>query len=157
MTLYRRLTLEELSLLEKEFIEFLVVQGIEAAEWEKLKVHHSQEAEQLIDNFSDMVLDTTLSKIKFLEFISPTKIHIYQCLPEQLVLVAIEANENAPVDFTDEEKRFLYIQSILPELNIYTSSKKYHPTRSLELFKLTQLGSLITDDQLFKKVAVLLS
>lgn len=156
MNIYRRLTIEELSLLEKEFIEFLIVQGIEASDWEKLKTNHTSEANQLIDNFSDMVLDTTLRKVKFLEFISPKKIHVYQCLPEQLVLVAIEAPENSSIDFTDIEKRRTYMENVPEGLKIYTTSKTYHPTRELELFKLTQLGCLISDDKLFKSISMML-
>lgn len=34
---YRRLTAEELSGLEKEFVHYLIINGIDAQEWEKLK------------------------------------------------------------------------------------------------------------------------
>jgi hypothetical protein len=156
MNIYRRLTIEELSLLEKEFIEFLIVQGIDASDWEKLKSNHLSEANQLVDNFSDMVLDTTLKKVKYLEFISTNKIHVYQCLQEQLVLVAIEAPENLLIDFTDLEKRKSYMDKVPDGLKIYTTSKLYHPTRELELYKLTQLGCLISDDKLFKSISMML-
>ena len=37
VTKYRRLTIEELQNLEKEFISFLVVNGIPSEDWEQIK------------------------------------------------------------------------------------------------------------------------
>ena len=154
MTIYRRLSLEELQLLEKEFIQFLVVQGIEANTWVKLKEENLTEANQLIDNFSDMVLETSLKKIKYLDFISPKKIMSYQCLTNNIVVVIVEAPNNSNIDFTKQVSFAEYKKHNSENIVIYTSNKKYHPTRELELFKLTESGCLVSDGQLFKSLSL---
>ncbi|MFN8417103.1 MAG: DUF6495 family protein [Cytophagaceae bacterium] len=156
MTIYRRLTLEELQLLEKEFVQFLVVQGIEADQWVKLKEERLSEANQLIDNFSDMVLETSLKKISFLELRTAKKIHAYQCLSDKLVLVAMEADENSAVDFTDTVKVLSYMTVHPESLRVYTNSRAYNTSREIDLFNLTEMGCLISDGKIFKSLSMLL-
>lgn len=156
MTIYRRLSLEELQLLEKEFIQFLVVQGIEANTWVQLKEENLTEANQLIDNFSDMVLETSLKKVGYLEIRTSKSIHTYQCLSDKLVLVAMEANENSTIDFTDAAQLASFMTEVPQGLKIFTSSRNYHATRELDIFKLTEQGCLISDGKLFKSLSMLL-
>ena len=48
MTKYRRLTLEELEELQKEFVDFLVINGITAEDWVKLKDNEVDKSELII-------------------------------------------------------------------------------------------------------------
>ena len=48
---YRRLTLEELKPLENEFIDFLVVNGVIADDWEQLLANDVEKSNQIIDAF----------------------------------------------------------------------------------------------------------
>jgi hypothetical protein len=156
MTIYRRLTLEELQLLEKEFIQFLVVQGIEADQWVKMKEEKLSDANQLLDNFSDMVLETSLKKVSFLELRTAKKIHTYQCLADKLVLVAMEADDESNVDFTDNIKVLSYTSKLPEGLQVYTNSRPYKTTRELDIFHLTEMGCLISDGKIFKSLSMLL-
>ncbi len=64
---YRRLSTDELQELEKEFVHFLVSNGIAADDWVKLKEEENDKAEALIDTFSDVVMEKVLGKVDFLE------------------------------------------------------------------------------------------
>ena len=50
---YRELTTLELKELEKEFIDYLIVNGITADDWVKIKEEQQEKAEDIITLFSD--------------------------------------------------------------------------------------------------------
>lgn len=149
---YRMLTNDELQELEKEFIEFLVLNGIVADDWEKIKKEEKQVAENLIILFSDVVIEGSMRKIKFLEFRHRNEILMFQCLPEKIVLVGLESSDKS-VDFSKDE---LLNLAESPDLSVYTKEKDYKESREMELFKMVQNGSMISDGSLFKKCAALL-
>ena len=64
---YRRLTSEELESVEVEFTKFLVSQGLDAAEWQKVKSDNPHKVEYLLDEFSTFFWDSTTSRITYLE------------------------------------------------------------------------------------------
>ena len=76
---YRRLTNDELTELEKEFVRFLASNHITALDWEKLKGHDPKRVESLIEVFSDIVFEKILQGIEYLEFKTPTDIKTFHC------------------------------------------------------------------------------
>ena len=83
---YTRLTKEQFEELHQEFINFLATQSITADEWEDIKTNKPEAAEQELDVFSDLVWYGVLSKVEYLEHISPNQIH-FQLNSEILCLV----------------------------------------------------------------------
>jgi len=65
---YRRLTLEELKPLEDEFIDFLVVNGVIADDWEQLLANDVEKSNKIIDAFSEVVFEGIMRKTQFLEY-----------------------------------------------------------------------------------------
>ena len=65
---FRKLTLEELAPLEKEFKQFLIVNNIHDAEWRNLNLNELEKVNALIEVFSDAVLLKVYGKISHLEF-----------------------------------------------------------------------------------------
>lgn len=157
MAKYRLLTADELKEFEKEFIEYLIVNGIDSKEWEELKRKDQEKANAVIDLFSDVVFESVMRKIRFLEFRGPKELKTFQCLPDKIILTGLSAAENSNADFTDP----LFLREALsnpPEgFKIYTSEKKYSKPRELELFEMTGSGCVITDGQLFKTLLLLLA
>lgn len=153
---YRRLNREELQELEKEFINFLVVQGITADDWESLKKEDQLVAESKINEFSDLVLHNVLQKLSFLEYRSKSEVKCFQCLKNQLVEVGLTAGPNKDTDFTDPA--FLEKASIEPPkgIKVYTRSKEYRKERERELFDLISAGCEISDGKLFKTLCLAL-
>ncbi|MCU0417177.1 MAG: DUF6495 family protein [Cytophagaceae bacterium] len=156
MTLYRRLTLDELQHLEQEFIHFLIVQGIDATDWVKMKEERMAEADQLIDIFSDIVLESSLKKISFLEIRTPKYIHTYQCLSNTLVLIALEADPSSEIDFTLVDPLQEHSSKNRSALSVFTSTRPYSVSKEYDVFKLTEMGCLISDGLLFKQLSLLL-
>lgn len=65
-TKFDRLTSEELALLEDSFVQFLVVQGIDASSWVRIKEEQPEKMNQLLDQFSDYVHYSTLISCQFI-------------------------------------------------------------------------------------------
>lgn len=156
MATYRTLELIELEELKKEFIDFLVLNGIPADEWEHIKKDDIQSANVTIDLFSDVVFESILRKVKFLEFRDAKHLHVFQCLHDQLILVAMEADKDEEIDFLNPD--FISSAMLTPPngVKVFTSTKNYSKTRELELFEMIQNGCVITDDRLFKALCLAL-
>jgi len=153
---YRLLTLDELQALEKEFVEFLVLNGIPADEWQRLKQNDPKTADHTIALFSDVVFESILRKARYLEYRDTHHLHLFQCLPDQLILVAMEAPASEDIDFTNPV--FLSSAMLTPPANIkvYTTTKPYTLARETELFQMLQKGCVISDDKLFKALCLAL-
>jgi hypothetical protein len=154
MPTYRSLSLEELTELEKEFVEYLVLNGITAEDWVKMKEKNKAGAQQIVDLFSDVVFEGIMRNVKYIEYRSEKFVHAFQCHLEELVLVAMEANDEAGVNFLNPT--FIQEATVNPpeKLFVRTSSKPYSKRRELELFDMVQAGCVISDGGLFKALCL---
>lgn len=152
MPKYRHLTKDELDALQKEFVEFLVVNGITADKWTAIKEHKKEAAEEIIEKFGDVVWEGVLRKANFLELRNPKELLTFQCLPDKLVLMGVKVKDT-DVDITSE-KGFERLKKDELETTFYTSEKKYFKKREVELFEMIQNGCEITDGALFKRIAL---
>ena len=155
MAKYRRLTLEELQNLEKEFVDFLVVNGIVAGDWVKMKAVEPEKAEKIVELFSDLVMESVLRKIEFLELRTKKLLLTFQCLEEKIVLVGVEGE--APADFTNPDYIQNALKDSLPDLQIFSTEKKYTKSREEELFEMLENGHAVADGKLFKALALSLA
>ena len=149
MTKYRRLVLEELEELEKEFIDFLVVNGVTADDWVKMKNKEIEKSELIIDKFSDVIFEGSMRKINYLEFVTAKSIKCFQCLDDEIILVGLDVSAKSSVDFTKENWK-----DYLTDLKVYTQTKSYNKQRELELFDMVNSGALISKGELFKQLCL---
>lgn len=142
---YRILDLTELEAFEKEFIDFLVINGIVATDWEKLKKEDKKRSQQIIEHFSDVIFEGVLRKVKYLELRTDKYISAIQCLESKMINVAITS--------VDSIKSFSKLTSF-DGLDIHQLEKVYQEKRELEIFRLTEKGYQISEGDLFKKIAL---
>ena len=155
MPKYRLLNKEELESLEQEFIEYLIVNGIMADDWVKMKEEEPEKAEEIVDLFSDVVFEGVMRKIGFLERRTPKQLQLFQCLPNKLLMFGLNAQENSLADFTKPEYLLKAMQNPPKDMQLYQAEKPYSKVREQEIFELTQQGCEISDGKLFKAVAML--
>lgn len=148
---YRALTTDELSELENEFIEYLVVNGITAEDWKKLKTETPKKAEDILTLFSDVVFESILRKVDFLEKRMTNELMIFQCLKDRMVLVGITSSAT---DFTDQKQLEKAVENPPGNAEVYTTEKPYHKTREMEVFQMLESGCMITDGKLFKVLSL---
>lgn len=149
---YRRLTNEELDTLEKEFVDFLVSNTITANDWIKLKNDNIDEANQLIDLFSDIVMEKVLQNIKYLEYREAKSVMLFECGKDQINLIGLTITGNIEVDLTNNSS----IQKLLENnkinddtISVFKTVKNYTKVREIELFEMTQNNCLVSDGSLF--------
>lgn len=153
---FRRLTLDELKELHEEFIQFLASNTITGEEWKHLKENNYEKAETLIEIFSDIVIEKSLSNIRFLEKREPKNLLLFHCKENEVDLIGLSLPEDSKVDLTNNE----HIASVASEdmqtdLKIFRSSKMYQNNREEEVFKLLNEGCLITDEKLYSALITL--
>jgi hypothetical protein len=156
---YRRLRPDELEQLEREFIHFLVANGIPGPDWEKMKANDAEKAGQLIELFSDVIFDKTLEQVQYLEFKSPKDIKTFHCREDKIVLNGLRIEGETPLDLTmpqDPQEMMRQLSAGSAKLRLYTAQKDYHPSRKEELFNMMENGALISrDGALFKTLEAL--
>ena len=141
---FRRLSIQELEHLKDDFIKFLASNTITALDWEKTKQETPQKAEELIEIFSDVVMEKVYSKIELLELIEPKSIVFFKFDDELMTILGI--NSNAEIDFTQ-----------LTEINSEMQISAFRQTKvlekaqkPLEIHRLVESGALIGRANLFK-------
>lgn len=147
MAKYRLLTSEELMEFEKEFVDYLIVNGITAEDWEEMKYVNPNKAQQITDLFSDVVFEKIFRSIQFLVLISPSNIQAVQCLPDKMIAVGLTA-KNLNVDLTEIDLNDLNPR----DFELYKAEKDYQSQREVEIFKMTQKGFSPSQGELFKRL-----
>ena len=154
---YRRLSIQELKELEKDFTKFLASTHVTADDWVKLKKDDPEKVEELINIYSDIVFDKTLTNLEYLEFKTPYDIKTFHCQAEKMVLMGIAVAKDSGIDFTQNtssEEMMETLKKAEQEIQIYTAEKGYNDNREKELFQMMESGCLISKDgYLFKTLA----
>lgn len=143
---YRLLTNEELKGLEEDFKHFLISNHVYNEEWIKLNQTNDKRVGELVELFSDIVLEKALNKIKFLEFVNTSGISAFYCTKDEMVLIGI-SSENQNIDFTKHT-----FEDFKHDLTIFKTNKPYRKQREIEIFELLNTGCSIINEERFKKI-----
>ena len=150
---YRLLSDEELTHFKKDFIDYLVVNGLTGEDWAKMKEERVEDANKILDSFSDVVFESIFRKNMFLDHVSKNKIKCFQCLGDKIVLIGLNSS-NSSIDFTTL-KDFSVLANT-KGLEVYTSEKEYTKQREIEMFEMTNDGCSLSKGEMFKKLSLLL-
>lgn len=145
MPKYRQLLPEELLLFEKEFVDFLVVNGITADEWEGLKMTDKLKVEQITALFSDVIFEKIMRQTRFIDKIEPAFVQSVQCLDDKMIMVAI-SRKDPDLDLTKAD----FAQLDPDKIELVKGERKYVQDRQLELFEMISGGYVISDGSFFK-------
>lgn len=148
---YRLLTLEELKELEPEFIKFLAVQQITADDWERLKKDQPERVQQLIEQFSDLVMEQSLGRVKYLQHRSQKMLRVYYCAEDKIILNGLEV-EGADVDLTKAEDvaKMANPSTMQGKVRIFQKEKAYEKPRAEEIYAMLTAGCFLSDERMFQ-------
>ncbi len=149
---FQRLSKEALQKLEKEFIQFLAVNGIEAKDWENFKKTNPDFCEQKIDEFSDVIMGSMLQKAKYAEFCEPQLWMLFKLEEECISLIHLQTYEPS-IDFTKTPLSEIPISA----LDVRKTSKPYQKEKEDELFEMMQKGCYITEGEVYQKFELLVN
>jgi hypothetical protein len=151
---YRQLTSEELAELEKEFVDFLVVNGITADSWESMKQEENEKAQRMIELFSDVVFEGVMRKARYIDHVASDSLYCFHFLDQEVQLVGLE-DTTGTIDFTQEDALNKLQHSIPTGVKVFFQKKSYQEQREVEVFDLIKAGAEVSEGQLFKQLSLL--
>ncbi len=142
---YRKLLLEELEAVKDEFVKFLATNSIAAGDWENLKLGNDPKVDDLIEVFSEIFWDKSLSNIKCVEFRNPDHLMVFDFGEKQAEMLELRVPTDSGVDLSNPEhlrnlaEGKIKFETGAPEM--YTAVKSDIKDRNLELFELIEKGA----------------
>jgi len=143
MPKYRLLTESELKDFEKEFVSYLVVNGIDAADWQRIKTKDPAKAGQILDLFSDVVFEKILRQTQFI--INPLDGHVFsfEYGPEEAMLLIAHYSPDQMLRPEGKQLDMELIKSWGRPLQMERQIKAYAKSRETELFNMLSAGCVI--------------
>lgn len=164
MAKFRLLTIEELTEMEKEFVEYLILIGIAADDWVKIKDEEPGKADNIVHLFSDVVFEKIMRNTQYLEQRQTKELRVFQCLKDKFVVVGLNVSKihaspsgGHGANLMDSDYLKKAMQNPPANLEIYSTEVPYKLSREEEIFKLTSEGFSISDGKLFKTLCLVLS
>lgn len=157
---FRRLTVDELKQMEKEFITFLASNSITALDWESLKKREPRKATTLIELFSDIVFEKALANCLCIEQLSSKELRVYRFFDSSVKLIVVKVHPDSKLELTDGQlsKNIMQlIHSSSNQISLYKAQKNYKKLREQEMFEILQLGGYMADANLFEALNKLVS
>ncbi len=149
MPKYKLLSTEELNQLEEIFVNFLAANSITAQDWVRIKATDQNQMNSLIEQFSDVVYEKTLSNVKLLEKRLPNKILMYKIDKDKIILEGLEVVGDSPLDFRQEfnlmDLNRLFTNPNL-EVSFIEGRKPYFEDKNKEIFDLMESGAMISQN-----------
>jgi hypothetical protein len=131
---YTRIPTDELEKLEEEFVNFLVMNGIIADDWLAIKENEPLNADEIINQFSEVVWESILRGTKYLNKVEEESAYYFKCDSDTIYLIKVDKTEAAAEQFS--------------------TSKEYNKTRELELFEMLQSGCTISEGEEYEKLTL---
>ena len=131
---YTRIPTDELEKLEEEFVNFLVMNGIIADDWLAINENEPLNADEIINQFSEVVWESILRGTKYLNKVEEESAYYFKCDSDTIYLIKVDKTEAAAEQFS--------------------TSKEYSKTRELELFEMLQSGCTISEGEEYEKLTL---
>lgn len=143
---YRILTNEELIPLEEDLKAFLIINGVDGSEWEKINTHQPVKALELVELFSDVVLQKVYEKIKFLEYRAKSSCMVFKCGEETIELISIQTTDEFE-DLSTPETLHEALKKEDSNLTFFKSTKNYSGNREQEIHQMIESGCLLSSEE----------
>lgn len=136
---YRLLSEDELEIFEEDLKHFLIANGIDGSEWEKINRTDEEKAIKLVELFSDVVLQKVYEKVKYIEHRSPSSCLVFNLNTDKIELISINAKSDE-VDLSSPESIHKALGQRTSELTFFKSQKPYAKERELEIHEMLMQG-----------------
>ena len=154
---YRMLTTEEQKIFDEDFKAFLITNGVHAEEWEEMNKTDVPKATELVELYSDIVLEKVYQKIEFLEFRSIDSCLVFQCTPDELNLISMVPTQKEGVDLSTPESIHEALTKKANLLNVFKSSKSYSTLREMEIHKMIEQGCVASSKEFWDALELSIS
>lgn len=142
---YRILSDEELQHLEGDLKAFLIINGVHGEEWAELNQKEPQKALELVELFSDQVMQTVYEKVKFLEHRTTDSCIVFHFGENEQELIALQKKPGSAVDLSSVDGIHEALTKMPKDLSFFTSKKNYKDSREMEIHQLIEQGAVLSD------------
>ena len=136
---YRMLSQEELELLEEDLKAFLIVNGIHADEWEQMNTAAPEKAIELVELFSDTVLQKVYENLRFIEHRTTRSCMVFNLKPDRIELISINATADT-VNLSTPNSIHDALSNSAKQLTVFKTEKAYSKVREDEIHELLEQG-----------------
>ena len=136
---YRMLSLEELEIFDEDLKAFLIVNGIHGDEWKTMNESNPKQAIEMVELFSDTVLQKVYESIKYIEHRSPQSCMVFHLKEDLIELISINT-KSEKVDLSTPESIHEALVSKSDDVSIFKTEKKYAKTRETEIHEMLEQG-----------------
>ena len=144
---YKFLSQEELQLLEQELLQFLIINGIDGSEWERINQNEPEKAVDLVGIFSDLVWQRSLEKVKHGEQIVENQYLVFEFREKEIELIGLRCKSaERPQSFS---AFFAMLESNPSNMDILQATKSYSGNREEEIFSMINNGLLLSNQTNF--------
>lgn len=149
---FRRLTKNELEHLEEDFVRFLASNQITSDDWEKFKTEQPEKVHELLDIFSDIVLEKVFKKLRYLQHRSKDTIRVFFCQEDSITMTGLQISGSTK-DLTKSEDLALLAnpQQLDGKVKLFQMEKEYTKEREDEIFDmLTKSNCKPTSEEMYQ-------
>lgn len=133
------LTAEEMAIFDEDFKHFLITNGVSNETWLELNEQHLDQATELVEIFSDSVLQKVYEKVRFIEHRSPAACMVFKLDQEEITLISISTKSEG-VDLSTPESIHDALVHHSGALAIFKTKKAYSKERELEIHTMLSQG-----------------
>lgn len=154
MPKYRYLSDEELSHLEEELKQFLIVNGVHGDEWALLNREEPAKALELVGLFSDQVMQRVYEKIEYLEKRERNSCLVFRMEAAEMTLIALQLSPDAnpDADLSTVESLHQTLIKHTNSLTYFTQKKAYLKSREQELHQLIEQGAVVSSQAFWESL-----
>jgi hypothetical protein len=140
------LTDDELEVFAEDLKHFLIVNGVHSEEWEEINKNDKEKAIQLVELFSDNVLQIVYEKMKFIEHRSPKSCMVFQFKEDEIELISLNV-KNGMSDLSTPESIHDALVNRPNEIALFKTTKKYNKKREIEIHEMLTQGCVNSSEE----------
>ena len=148
---YRILSAEELTALEEEFKQFLIVHGVFGEEWKKMNEENPDEAIELVEIFSDTVLEKVYSGISYLEYRSKELLILLAFSDGLVEQIRIQPKESKEIDLSNWIG-LTSAMSSLEQLDAFFGKKQLDTSKSEAIHVFVNQGFIPSEESFWEQM-----
>lgn len=140
---YKFLSDGELRLLENELLQFLIVNGIDGSEWQRINSNEPEKAMDLVGLFSDLVWQRSLEKAEFGDIITDKQYLIFQFGKKKVEMFGLRSK--ATINASSLSDFVIHMKSNPIDVELMHQTKSYNMSREEEIFSMINNGLHLCD------------
>lgn len=149
---FRCLNDDELVELDKELVQFLILNHVYKEDWATMNQREPLKAKQLVEMFSDVVLEKVYSKVSYLERQVAKQICFCSLAESSAEMLTVEALVD-DIDLTNEDKLDEYLLLTPSKLSIYHGKKNFTKAKADEVFLLLNHRFVMSNEDRYQNLS----